>query len=558
MEALSRLILPIALMVTPLLLTFLFAGRARPTLVLALIGPSAIALNLLVPLGLHLAGIAIVRATLAAAHMGLLLLALGAAVALASRAFSDPGTRVQFRSIRQRLASAGRPMGPLLLLYAMLVIPFTHIAGIDTYKWQDLATGVAVEGTIPWLVHPASLFGFTPRAYPSAQPLVLASIQILGGTGVDWGFYLISLLTGFTAITGAYVLGQRLYDDPDRAWWLALLYGFSPLLMRYGYWATGRGFLLALLPLFVLLLLDVPRVKALLTAVSMGVLLALSHKAGLVAALLIPAAFALSSLVARCRIPRAAAGILMLTAAMAGLALTPGLPAWGFRAVSRLAWIFPLALVGVLAESCSDTRERRAVFVAALLLMPLAFADDPYGALLAVPLVTGVAASGAAWLSHRAAIQPFRLRVGLMTLVILAACIVIGRQAMDSPSRSVVKAARFLDAYDPLGPFRIEAPGRARTRMQAYVSGCPRFQVSAMRDARLTVTAPPPLTGRLHSDLGAWTRWLRAWVDVPEIETAWYGVSPRVYYVRIDNDGAVPPDARLLYDRDGVAIFTAP
>jgi hypothetical protein len=447
----------------------------------------------------------------------------------------------------------------LWLLYAIAVIPFTHIAGIDTYKWQDLATAVAVEEAIPWLVHPLSLLGFTPRSCPSAQPLVLASLQILGNTGVDWGFYWISLLTGFTAITGAYALGQRLTDDANRAWWLAFLYGFSPLLMRYGYWATGRGFLLALLPLFVVLLLEARRPGALPAAAGMGVLLALSHKAGLVAALLIPVAFALSPLLARCRTSRTAASILWVAAALAGLLLTPGPLAWAFRAFSRFAWLMPLAVLGLLAESWTDTREKRAVLAAALLSLPLAFADDPYGALLAIPFVASVAVSGVTAFPQRWLPMPqARLRAALFALVLLTAGVVIIRQAMDSPSRAVYRAARFLEAYDPLGPYRIEAPGRTRTRMQAYLSGCPRFNIEPARDFRMTLDWPPPLTGNLRADAGAWTRWLRAFVALSGTETDWYGSAPRVYYVRVDAAGAAPPGARSLYDRGGVMILTSP
>lgn len=557
MEALFRCVLPIALIVTPALLSLMLSGNVRTAYCLATMGPCAIALNTVIPLALHLAGIPITQPSLASSHIGLLVVLMGIA-AIRWRISSPTSTRAAFCNVARRIGIAGHPIGPLLLLYALCVIPFTYIAGIDTYKWQDLASGVAVERTIPWLVHPASLFGFTPRAYPSAQPLVLASIQILGNIGVDWGFYLISLLTGFTAITGAYALGERLYDDTDRAWWLAFLYGFSPLLMRYGYWATGRGFLLALLPFFVVLLLDARRPRALVPAAAMGVLLALSHKAGLVAVVLIPMAVVLSPLVTRCRGWRCAS-LIVIASASAGLLLAPGPAAWMFRVVSRFAWLFPLALLGLCAEPWADTREKRALFAAALLTMPLAFADDPYGALLAAPFMASAAVAGVAGMRHRwPGMSAARLRAGLAGLVLLAAGVVIARQAMDSPSPAVYRAARFLEAYDPLGPYRIDAPGRARTRMQAYVSGCPRFQVATPEEVRLSFTAPPPLTGCLRSDVSAWTRWFRTWADVSEAETTWYGRSPRVYYVRIDAAGTAPPNARVIYDRDGVAILASP
>ncbi len=547
-EALLRLVLLVALVVNPILLARLTLRRASWVLTLAGVGPWAIALNLLVPLGLHLAGQPIVQGSLAAVHGALAVVLLIATSAGPQPApFWPPAARPAWRAV-----------GPLFLLYAVLVLPVTPIAGIDTYKWQDLASNVAVERAIPWLVHPASLLGFTPRAYPLAQPLVLASIQILGQTGVDWGFYLVSLLVGFTAITGAYALGRRLVDTGDHAWWLAFLYGFAPLLMRYGYWATGRGFVLALLPLFICLLVEA-RALPLLGAGLLAALLALSHKAGLVAALALPLAVAASPLLAPVRSRRAVQIVLLVAAGAAGLLLAPGPAAWAIRAVSRFAWLMPLAVLGWVATDWAETRGRRAVLAATLLTIPLLAADEPYGALLAAPFVAAAAAAGVAVLAHRGPLaHRAYLRPCLMGLVLLAAAVVLVRQASDSPSRAVWRAARFLDAHDPLGPFRIEAPGRVRTQMQAYVAGCPRFNVNVPPDAGLTVHRPPPLTGDRRTDLRQWTRWFRTALEVADTETAWYGGATNVYYVVVNAQGDAPPDARPIYSRDGVTILAKP
>lgn len=547
-ETLLRLFLPVAVLVNPILLARLTLRRASWVLTLAGVGPWAILLNLIVPLGLHLAGQPITQGALAAAHGILAVLLL---FAIAAGPHAPPAWP-------PAAGAAWRAVGPLFVLYAILVLPVTPIAGIDTYKWQDLATNVDVERSIPWLVHPASLFGFTPRAYPSAQPLVLASIQILGHIGVDWGFYWISLLTGFTAITGAYALGRRLVDTGDHAWWLAFLYGFTPLLMRYGYWATGRGFLLALLPLFVCLLLET-RALPLLAAGGLALLLALSHKAGLVAALALPLAMAGSPLLVPLRARRAIQIILLAAAVGAGLLLAPGLTAWASRAVSRFAWLLPLAILGWTTTNWAETHGRRVMLAATLLTLPFLAADEPYGALIAAPFMAAAAAAGIAVLMHHSppALRPY-LRPCLVGLVLLAALIVLVHQGLDSPSRAVCRAAQFLDAHDPRGPYRIEAPGRVRTQMQAYVAGCPRFNVSVPSGAGLSLQRPPPLTGAWRSDLRRWTGWLRSAFELSDVETAWYGDATNVYYVIVDSQGSAPPDARPIYSRDGVTILARP
>lgn len=547
MDALLRPILLLALVLNPLLLACCFLRRLTPALWFASVGPIAVALNLLVPLALHMGGIPVIPSSLAVAHGQLSL-----ALLLARRVIQ-----------RHHDVSVPRtPSGllPLLLLYAVAVLPVTPIAGIDTYKWQDLATNVAVERCIPWLVHPASLFGFTPRAYPSAHPLVLASVEILGQTGVDWGFYLVSLLTGFMAITGAFALGERLFGQGAPVGWLALVYGFSPLLMRYGYWATGRGFVLALLPLFVRALLGLPRPGAGLAALGLGLALALSHKAGLVAAVLVPLAMALAPFLRRL-IPRSrtAQFACVAAAALTGLLLTPGPFAWASRAVSRFGWIAPLAVAGWMGALWTETRDRSRCLAGALLTLPLAFTDEPYGALLAGLFLALPAAEGLTrLLDAPGRIVPAARKRMAVALLLLAALVVLTRQAADSPSKAVYRAAQFLETQDPLGPYRLEAPGRVRTQMQAYLSGCPRFTVRLPSEARLSLHAPPPLTGHWRRDIREWTAWFRSWIDLTESDTEWYGANPRVYHVTVDADGVVPTGARLIYNREGVALYQAP
>ena len=551
----------LAFVLTPWLLTRLFNRDNDPATTLSLWGPAMVLLNMGVPLLLHLTGHPITSRSLNVAHLALALLALLATAWIRPR---PAGERVAGPDAR--LAC--------LLLFAVMVIPFSHIAGIDTYKWQDLATTVAVEHRIGWLVHPLSLLGFTPRSYSSAQPLVLASIQILGHTGVDWGFYLLSVAMGVTGLYGAWRLGLHLLKSDRLAAWFAFLYVFAPVFMRYNYWATGRGFLLAFLPLYLLTLLRVAeslrpaslhrRLGALLT---LSLLLAVSHKAGLVGAVLIPSLFVFSPLLIPAR-GRTGIAWLLLATLGTGLVLAGASPLTLLvRLTTRFGCLWPLMVAGLLGRpEAFRSVHGRALLAGTLATLVLSCTPDMYGALLALPFITYGAVTGLAFLrdilgagGHTASDRPWRLlSAGVVFMSLLAALAIIVNQAMDSPGQSLYRAACFLEKHDPEGPYRIVAPGRARAQVQAYVSGCPRFTANAPAGARYAVRPPPEWTGNTERDARRWIGWLRTLVTVDGAETDWYGSGDKTYTITIDNQPPPPPGADLLFSDGAVKLYGPP
>jgi hypothetical protein len=555
MSLIFTMALMAALALTPWLLARQVAPRASQTLTLALWGPALVTVNSLVPLGLHLSGVPISRLPLASAHLALV----GGLAGLAL-----------IRRLPLIPQSGERPLRLVFPLIALLIIslPVTRIAGIDTYKWQDLATNVQIEQTIPWLIHPISLFGFTPRSYPSAQPLVLATIQILGGTGVDWGFYVLSALTGAMGLLGAYALGCRLFNADKPAFWFAVLYSFSPVFLRYTYWSTGRGLLMGLLPLFLLALLSLPRLAAIGGLFVMLPLLGLAHKAGLVAAVMIPVCFALSPIVGRLRTKWTPVILLIPSLAVSLLIGGTGISSLLFRPLSRLALLIPLSFAGwigaallprVVRSTDSGWMERhssRAMLVGGLATLPLVFANDMYGTLLALPFIAFSGTVGLQWIvaCTPTARVPFLL-AATAVLTFGPALMIVAHQAKDSPSESVYEAACFLERHDPYGPYRIEAPGRARTQMQAYVSGCPRFSVSRTDNSRLRTHSPPPCTGNRRRDLDNWVHYLRGILDLTESNVDWYGGAERIYHITIGGEGSVPAGEALLFTSGNVAVF---
>ncbi len=562
----------LAIGLTPWLISQLVFPRNSWSLILAW-GPSMVAVNVAVLIALHLLVIPITPDSLALAHSALAggLIIISIAIGLTHPCPSKAGINHEKLNLNKIPSMAGHAkrgwvssqgsfiLGPIL--FALLVLPLTHIAGIDTYKWQDLASNIAVEQRISWLVHPLSLLGFTPRSYSSAQPLVLASIQLLGHTGIDWGFYLLSLTFGLTGFCGAWILGRYLFKTGPAVGWFAWLYLFSPVFMRYNYWATGRGLLLALLPLYLLVLLKLgaaltnsatPVRRSLVWLIPawlfMTGLLMMSHKAGVVGALLIPILLLISPLFSLIR-ERWSLWLVCLLALAIGLLLANGHPlALGTRLLTRFGWLFPLSILAIVTlPERFRAPPFRAILVAGLGTLILSCTPDMYGALLALPFIAGIATVGL----EKVIWRPVLIRGAIL----IPALAIVLNQMRDSPSESVYRAARYIEQIDPRGPFRIEAPGPARHQIQAYVSGCPRFTVHAEAASQVKLNTPPVWTGHLAPDARRWIGFLRGMLEVEGANTDWYGSGAKIYYVTIGGQGIVPQNAKRLFTSSNVSVF---
>lgn len=538
--------LMLAFGVAPWLASRVLMPRATLTSAVAGWGCSAVAMAGGVLLSLHAAGIPIGAAAAALMYAGLT-----ACVTLLAGL-----RRVE---IRPRVTGDERPVAVVLLAFAVLVVPVTALAGIDTYKWQDLATSVILEQRIAWLVHPLSLFGFTPRSYPSAQPLVLATAQLFGA-GVEWGYFLVSLVAGFTGICGMFRLAERVFGGGRTTAWAAVLYGLAPVFVRYTHWATGRGLFLALFPLFLLACTRLPHWRAWAGAAAGAVALALCHKTGGVAVALMAVAGVLAL-----ALPRSAGRLTLalaivpfaVVASMAAPGSALGAPLSVARAgFMRFGVLLPLAAVS-LAAGRRWIREPggRMIAAGACVALPLSFTGDAYGALVLLPFAALMAADGVATLGRVRGSAGRILGAVVLVLAAGAAGATVVHRSMLATPRAVRSAALFLEAYDPAGPFTVHGPPRVQAQVQAYVSGCPRFDVTPGGAARISVTPPPPLRGAPREAVAAWTRWLREVLALSDTDVSWYGRAPRAYYVTVSGAGEKPAGARSLYERDGVSVY---
>jgi len=561
------LALALACLISPLLIVRRVAPRLTFLSTLLWTSVACLVLNAVVPVTLHISGIHIVPVSLAVAHWTL-------AGVLMTFTVMRSGTRI--------LPPMSPAAGHVLLLWGglcLLVLPFTHLAGIDTYKWQDLAANIRAQQSVAWLMHPLSLLGFTPRSYPSAQPLLLATVQMLGGLGVDWGYYMVSVVCAGTGILAAYQLGRICFDKADRALCFAFFYTFSPVFVRYTHWATGRGFFLALLPLFLAGVVELPKRRAWVPFVAGALLLPFTHKVGLIAVAVIslvtiPAIIlgCLAGIVARRpsrgvqRMRWAVAASIIVVSGCAILVapsvLAPfpiGSMLGALRlAVTRFGWMLPFSLAGILSSAWMDVVARRRLLPALLVTFPIAFNNEMYGALIHLPLLVLGACAGLFAMEEQWPRLAASARRAAIALTVTGALVIVGYRSAGATPRRVRAAARFLEARDSRGPFRIVAPGDARQQIQGYVSGCPRFSVRAVGPRRARLNPAPPLHGNPRLVLAAWVSYTRHVFSVSGLECDLYGRDPYYYHVVIDGQGRRPSGSAELYNSDNIQVYGPP
>jgi hypothetical protein len=545
----TRMALGAALIFTPWLLARLLLGERDSNLHFLLWGPLLVGLNCTVPMLMQITHTPITPFFLAVGHLSVL-----AAILALRPLLKTPWLPATTDLDPRWIALAG--------VMALILLPFTHLAGIDTYKWQDLATAVAVEQSIPWLTHPLALFGYAPRSYPSAYPLLLATLQMLGGTGVDWGFYLISTVTALIALGTSWALGRVLWPQRRQAFLFTLFYLLAPVFIRYTHWATGRGLFMALFPGFLWFCLGPARgPRRWIGLAGMALLLLLSHKVSLAA---IPLTLILFGGFKFPNPPRSRPVLLILGIGILGLgwlltgaesSLTAGLRPLRNLAV-RFGILGVLLIPGILAlRKFPLPPADRFLFWGLVLTLPLACAGEMYGALPALPFVAWSAVRGYGCID----VLPGRIRGILqssaLALLALGAGAILLERSLHAMPRRLYDAAQFLEQLDPRGPFRIEAPGMARRQIQAYVSGCPRFTSPSPLKTQAALQQRPAFKGNWRSIYSEAIHYLRHWIVLDPDDFAWYGANPRIYYFQIDGEGTVPPNHLLLYEKNGVRLF---
>lgn len=545
----GRCVLPMALLLNPILLarcSFPRADREQFPLVAAL---WALVLQPVIALIMHVAGIPIVPLLLALVHCVIMIAAVGC---------------LRARRLPPLPAAGAWPHVQLLIfaVLAVLVFPFTHLTGIDPYKWGDLATNLAIERSVSWLVHPTSLLGFTPRSLASLHPLLMGSIRVLGTTGIESAFCLSSLVICAVGVTSAHYLATQLGMTRREAGLYTAFYAVSPMFIRYVHWGTGRGAFLAVLPLFIAGLVSLSRARGWWLALLSGVLLVLSHKTGLIALAVLPIVGVAALLSPR---PRALLWtVVLLISFAASVCFAPpryvGPPigwvaGWLRYDLARFAWVSPTVLLMAILSRRTLFRstDSKFMWLGMLAIFPLAHHKEMYPAMICLPFVIYAAMAAlrtAQQVWPRFADHCVPLAVALSLCASLA--IVVQRSIEATPPR-FYNAAKFIEESDPLGPFVIAPASPWAYRIQGIVSGCPRFTVQPGEGPAFSFTSPPPLTAAPRQLVLTWVNYLRGFAK-STAECDWYG-SPHTRYYVVEGEAGVPEHAVLVYNRDGIRIY---
>lgn len=539
-----------ALVITP----WLFVRRLTPNRPPADIAVNtsllSLGLNASLLLALHVLNVPICPFLLGCIH--LTLLSIG--VLLNATAPRSPGPS------GERITPLPSELWLCIGLFFLLILPFTHLAGIDTYKWQNTATAIRVDQQISWCIHPLSLLGFTPRSYPCLQPFLLATVQILGGVGVKGGFFIVSIFSGFLAATGAFHLGQRIFTDKQKTFVFTFLYVLSPLFCRYNHWATGRGLLMALLPSFLYALVFARGIHRVIRSILIGTLVAASHKSGAVGIIILPILVAISACVPTHRTIRMT---IIFCACLIGILFAPGslLPGIAGKGVgvarftlTRFGVLLPLCILG-LYRTWPARRFLQVCVLGLLVWLPPSFHSRVYAALLALPFLAAPATLGVSQLEDLLPISRQLTRRTVLGLCLIGAIITVIHRSSTAASSEVVTAANLLEKIDPTGPYQLTAPGLTRRQIQAYVSGCPRMSLHASQNAQVKIEAPPSLRGSPETITQNWIRYLRNIFELSELDVQWYGETPRHYFVVIDGQGEKSQDAVSLAREGSVIIY---
>jgi hypothetical protein len=347
--------------------------------------------------------------------------------------------------------------------------------------------------------------------------------------------------------------------------------------MRYNHWATGRGLFIAIFPFFLLTLINLSKTEIqkqqnnrliftiinLLGLLVLGILLPLSHKAGLISLLVILASILPAMLMPRNKY-KWIVPTLSIIAVIAAIALSPnrilpfplGLPVgFLYTSLTRFGWLLPLAAIGLLTtDNWLKNPHLHRLFPALLISLPFSCSREMYGALIALIFIVLAATNGFICLTEKYPSQRKLLTKTTIIMIIISALAIIIQRSITATPRRVRDAALFLEQYDPNGPFQITS-NNWRTKIQGYVSGCPRFKINKTGPVKVTIHNPPSIKGSPAQVLANWTSYSRHIISVSGLSVLYYGKNPRRYIFYIDKTIPPPIGTISIYNNNGIQIF---
>ncbi|MFQ5910021.1 MAG: hypothetical protein ACE5IJ_04780 [Thermoplasmata archaeon] len=135
-------------------------------------------------------------------------------------------------------------------------IGITHEVGADTTFIHSLADSLSKEGYAKWVLSPLSFFGLYALSYPSAAPFLISMISQMAGMSIEFTLLILGMLFGVIGSVSSFLMAREIIKDERYAFIVALLFSLAPFFLKDTTWVgSSRGFIVAFLPVIVLLLL---------------------------------------------------------------------------------------------------------------------------------------------------------------------------------------------------------------------------------------------------------------------------------------------------------------
>jgi len=150
----------------------------------------------------------------------------------------------------------------LITIVFRFPIGVDHEMGSDTTFVHTMANSITQDGYAKWILHPSSYFGLYALSYPSAAPFVLSSAFLVSGVSIEGIVFAFGQILAVIGVLSAFVMAKLIRDDDIFAHSVALLFTLAPFYVKDTTWvASSRGFVVALLPFFLLLLIKHMKTK---------------------------------------------------------------------------------------------------------------------------------------------------------------------------------------------------------------------------------------------------------------------------------------------------------
>lgn len=197
----------------------------------------------------------------------------------------------------QRIRTLAKPaVYCLILVIISLNIVFryplnvSHEMGSDTTFIHTLSSSLSQEGFARWYINPFSFFGLFALSYPSATPVLLATLSQLSGISIEGLILLMGMAFGIIGALSAFVVAREILDDDRFALLVAILFSLAPFFLKDTTWiGSSRGFVVAMLPVLVMLLvkhLKTGNTKYLALAIVVFIIVCSLHRMGFLATFL--------------------------------------------------------------------------------------------------------------------------------------------------------------------------------------------------------------------------------------------------------------------------------